>query len=236
MKRLRLFLLVGIVAGALVASGRAQSVHLSFRGADESWLNFKANSALIPWNLSGGYFSRFDLYYDPGTALDLGDGTFRFTDPTRSLWRVTMHHYGELGTFEVVRPLASMTVWENGFFFEQIKLDGLWEELELTVEFEGGNMLPNTLPVPPFQITSNHVFVQAGRAFFDVPNLAEVYGAASFSDVTARVVDSVDLYPVPEPSTYALGGVVLIGAALVCSRRHRGRAAAPRQTKASKPS
>ncbi len=215
-------LLFGVGLAISVATpAHSQLVHLAF-SESESWINFKADSVAIPWDLSGGTIDRLDVYYDLSSAVNDGDGAYTFSDPTRNVWRAVVQHAGELGTFEIIRPLTKLTVWEDSLMFEHRVDDGVaWEVAEFTLTFSGAGAQPYMLPVPPLQLGENHLFLQGGQSFFDVPHLAEAYGGASFDRATARFADRVDFYPVPEPSTYALGGAALAVASILLSRRRR---------------
>lgn len=221
------FLVFGVGLAISVATpGRSQLVHLAF-SESESWINFKADSVTIPWDLSGGTIERLDVYYDLSSAVNLGDGAYAFSDPTRNVWRVVVQHAGELGTFEIIRPLTKLTVWEDSLMFEHMIDNGVaWEVAEFTLAFSGAGAQPYMLPVPPVNLGQglgqNHFFVHGTRSFFDAPNLAEAYGGAHFDRATARFADRVDFSPVPEPATYALGGAALAIASILLSRR-RGR-------------
>ena len=94
----------------------AQLIHLAF-SESESWSVFKANSIHIPWNLTGGRVDRLDIYYDLSSAVNQGDGAYRFTDPARNVWRAIVRHR-DLGTFEIIRPLTKLTLWEDSMMFE----------------------------------------------------------------------------------------------------------------------
>lgn len=211
---------MGLVLSA-AASARAQLVHLAFSDS-QSWINFKADDVNIPWDLTGGTIDRLDIYYDLSSAINDGEGRYTFTDPSRNVWRTRVQHAGELGTFEIIRPLTKLTVWEDTLMFEHMVDDGIaWEVAEFTLSFSGAGAQPYMLPIPPVDLGPNHLVLQGGQSFFDADHLAEALGGASFDRATARFADRVDFYPVPEPSTYALGGAAIAIASMFLSRRRR---------------
>lgn len=216
------FLVFGVgLVSSVATPAFGQLVHLAFSESDSS-INFRADDINIPWNLTGGTIDRLDIYYDLSSAINDGNGSYTFTDPTRNLWRTQVQHAGELGTFEVTRPLTKLMVWEDTLMFEHLRDDGVaWEMAEFSLTFSGAGAQPFMLPLPPVQFGGTHLFLQGGQSFFDVPDLAEAYGSASFARATAQFVDGVDLYPVPEPSTYAFGGAALALASILISRRRR---------------
>ncbi len=224
MKPLRAFFSILVLGGALLGSAHAQLVHISATNPSEgvSDLIFRANSALIPWNHTSGYISRLDLYYDVNDAAG-SEGYYSFSNPDRNVWRIKVHAYG-LGDFEIIRPLQSMAAWEGGMTFEYA--GEVFEEFDLTFTFAE----PFTglgLPVPPLEFSDASYYLAGGRTFFDVPNLNEGYGGGGFESVNARLAQSVDFTPVPEPSTYAAGAVLLLGLALWHRRRRANAAALP---------
>jgi hypothetical protein len=203
-----------LLAGAFALPSHAQLVHLAFDQSENSGMIFRATSADIPWNHSGGYVSRFDFWYD---ASDL-------TNPERNLWRARVHAYGGLGDFEIIRPLQTILFGENSIEFEH-SADGVHEELDFTVWLTGVTPPETGVHVPPFTIDLEHTsfYLSGGRTFFDIPNLSEGYGFTVFNRGTASVVDSIELYPVPEPSTYAACAAALLGLVVLRARRQRSR-------------
>lgn len=217
-----------LIGGALLGTAHAQLVHLV--GTQQldggGGLIFRANDASIPWNHSGGFISRLDLYYDPNDAVPNDayfEGYYNFSNPDRNVWRIQVHAYGGLGDFEIIRPLQSMVFSETGVLFEYDGPD--FAEFDVRFEFASPVADPSTL-IPSFEFSSASYFLHAGRTFFDIPNLAEAYGGTIFETARGRIAQSVDFTPVPEPSTYAAGAVALLGLAL-WHRRRRASAASP---------
>ncbi len=212
-----------LIGGALLGTAHAQLVHLI--GTQQldggSGLIFRANDASIPWNHSGGFVSRLDLYYDPNDAIG-SEGYYTFSNPDRNVWRIKVHAYGGLGDFELIRPVQSLSIFESGMVFEYDGPD--FVEFDVRFEFASPLADPSTL-IPPFEFSSASYFLQAGRTVFDIPNLAEAYGGAVFETAGGRLAQSVDFTPVPEPSAYAAGAVALLGLVLW----HRRRASATPQ-------
>jgi hypothetical protein len=222
MKPLRAFLSVLVFGGALLGSVRAQLVHISATNPMEgsSGLIFRANDASIPWNHTAGFISRLDLYYDVNDAVG-SDGFYSFSNPDRNVWRIKVHAYG-LGDFEIIRPLQSLVAGESSMTFEYA--GDVFEEFDLTLMFAEPFTGPG-LPVPPLQFSETSYYLAGGTTFFDVPNLNEGYGGGSFESVNVRLAQAVDFTPVPEPSTYAAGAVLLLGFALWHRRRRANTAA-----------
>ncbi len=206
-----------LVGGALLGTAHAQLVHLVGTQQLEGGggLIFRANDASIPWNHSGGFISRLDLYYDPSDAVG-SEGYYTFSNPDRNVWRIKVHAYGGLGDFELTRPLQFMAFNETAVFFEYDGPD--FVEFDFRFEFANPPADPSTL-IPPFEFSSASYYLHAGRTVFDIPNLSEGYGGAVFENATGRLAQSVDFTPVPEPSTYAAGAVALVGLALWHRRR-----------------
>lgn len=224
MKPLGAFVSCLIFGGALLGTAHAQLVHLSATQPMEgsSGLIFRANDASIPWNHTGGFISRLDLYYDVNDAVG-SDGYYTFSNPDRNVWRIQVHAYG-LGDFEIIRPLQSAMMGEWGMTFEYYS-ETEFEEFDVTFEFAAPQAGPYP-PVPPFEFSQVSYYLAAGQTFFDVPDLSEGYGGAGFETASARLAQSVDFTPVPEPSTYAAGAVLLIGLA-AWRRCRRANASAP---------
>lgn len=210
MNPLRFFICSMIFGGALLASAHAQLVHLAFTEGRSNGMIFRATSAQIPWNHTGGYISRLDIWYDVNDPAD----------PTRNVWRANVFAYG-LGTFHIVRSHDGPYFQDDFMIVNHYVATGVYEEMEFA-----GSILDNVtpepgLPVPPFSVGQYGVYLAGGQSFFDVPDLAEGYGYGAFDRVTASVVQSVNFYPVPEPSTYGLIAVALLGSVIVYQKRRR---------------
>jgi hypothetical protein len=208
--------------GALIApvSINAQLVHLSVE-TDEPWLLFKADSAATPWNQSGGFVTKLDVYYD-SSAVSYGP-----LDPGRNFWKARVEH-PELGVFEFARGFDYAVVSEDGLLFSY---DGwsssgyVYEVFELGLQFDAPLPTTEHLPLPPLpglgevEHYRSYFRLEGGITFFPVEGLAEVYGGGGLMSVTATII------PIPEPSTYALGGLVLLAGVIAWRRRPVARAA-----------
>ncbi len=209
MKPLRLLSCLAIFGGALAASSFAQLVHIAFTEGDYNNMVFRANDINVPWNHTGGYISRFDVWYDVNNP----------TDPTRNLWRANVFVY-QLGNFEIIRPHDGPS-FDGNYLTLIHDQPAPYESMDLFIEVLD-NVSPGPgLPVPPFSIGSQSLFLGGGQSFYPVPDFGEGYGNGAFGRATVREVDSVVLYPVPEPSTYGLAAIAVLGAAVVWTRRRR---------------
>lgn len=207
-----------IAPGLIALSAPAQLVRLSF---EQRWeggggIIFRANSAAVPWNHAGGAITRFDLYYDAGAAVSLGEGAFRLLDPARNFWRMRIETH-ELGRFEIERPLSTLG-WNGHSLHFTHWVPAPYEEVDFYLLVDDADAA--ALPVPPFTSAPAYLALHSGRAFFDVPDLAEGYGTTSLP-LSAAVVPGVDFTPIPEPSTYGAGALIVVGAALARRRRRR---------------
>jgi len=202
-----------IFGAAVLTSAQAQLVHLSFKDPEGLFL-FRANSALIPWDHTTGDVSKFDIFYDPAADLSVP------LDPAKNVWRAIVT--SSLGNFEVVRPIQSITDSGNYLEFQYNSEPPLgYGLMDFSVSYTASHA-DSSLPVPPIDLGESNLYLSGGLDFFNIPHLGEGYGYAGFSSATAETASSVDFTPVPEPSTYALGAVALLG--LVLWKRH-GRAA-----------
>jgi hypothetical protein len=198
---------------ALLASARAQLVHLAFTEGQYNNMIFRADSVQIPWDHTGGYISRFDLWYDVANS----------SDPTRNVWRADVFIY-PLGWFEIVRSHngVSFSNENNVLDLNYLKSTGGYEQLTLSAQIVDPAPDPG-LPLPPFAISNYSLYLEGGSSFFNVPHFGDGYGNGAFDRVTISTEQSVVLNPVPEPSTYAFASASLLG--LVALYRRRNRAA-----------
>jgi hypothetical protein len=207
---------LAIFAGAVltVSPGRAQLVHVSFTESRSDDMIFRANSPEIPWNNSGGFMSRFDLWYDVTDSKN----------PSRNIWRASIHAH-ELGDFEIVR--SHETLEFNDLYLMLQLWPDTWpapesfELLDLVIELYEADVPEQGLPVPPFRVNAYGLSLSGGRSYIDVPDLAGFSGSGVFNQSSVSVVQSIELTPVPEASTYAWGAIALLGIAVVIARRRR---------------
>jgi len=213
MKAMKYTLPVVIFGAVVLTSAQAQLVHLSFKDSDGLFI-FRADSGLIPWDHTIGDVSKFDIFYDPAADLSLP------LDPAKNVWRAVVT--SSLGNFEVVRPIQYITLSADSMEFQYNGVAPLaYGVMDFSINYAASHA-DSPLPVPPIDLGESNLYLSGGLDFFNIPHLGEGYGYAGFSSATAETASSVDFTPVPEPSTYALGAVALLG--LVLWKRH-GRAA-----------
>lgn len=223
MNPLRAFLLLLASTAALAGTARAQLVHLTATQQLDGGggLLFRATDPTIPWNHTGGFISRLDIYYDLNDVVT-HDGFYTFANPDRNVWRAKVHIY-DLGDYEIIRPLQTLSVGETEMRFEY-DADFL-EEFDVTFQFATPRT-ELTPPVPPIEFGEVSYFLQ-GTGFFNIPDLSEAYGGAVFETSSAGFAQSVDLTPVPEPGAYAVGAAFLTGVVVWLRRRRANIALAP---------
>lgn len=237
------FVLLALVIGGVVASARAQLVHLTFSDLNKPFI-WQADSNSVPWNMTTGKLRYFEIYYDvatatvtqapPGRPEPDPDYFYTFSDPTRNFWRFQVTGPEEGTSFTVTHPLGTL--------YHQITFDGPsqgYQQLGLSFESESGALdlrlnfqgpFTNVgVPVPPFDfdgIVLNHL--GGGSNWFNLPHMGT--GSVSegvFASVQASVVPDVGFTPVPEASTYAIGGVAALALGIL-SRRVRQNRSAPK--------
>lgn len=214
--------LLGVVLASLAAPGlRGQLVHLQFTSSPTANydLLFRATSADIAWNQTPGLLTRLDLYFDLDDAVFQESGDITFTDPSRSFWRAHVEA-GEIGSFDIQRPIEGMQLWGTGLYLAHAHYSSPYEAFELSASFVGGDPA-SPFPAPGSVLDENAFRLEAGRSFFDYPDLLSGYGAGGFASATITVSET-PLTPVPEPATFSLAAlIVFAGAVALRVRRSR---------------
>ena len=204
-------------AGAFTAPASAQFIHLSFDvGQSEAGILFHTSNAASPWDHEIGFVTKLDLYYDAEAPL-VG------MRPGKNWWQMRVEVPSREHSFLITRPIDTISRWENGlwFIFERSG-PGVFEDFELTLVFDSLIPTEGRLPIPPLPGLGEAEFVEpgfsvfAGRTFFPVADVVEGYGGGAIYNYTAEIL------PVPEPSTYAIGALILTGAVVAVRRRRRG--------------
>lgn len=213
--------------GVLLTPVHAQLVHLSFE--IEAGLIFRANSADSPWHHVSGRVTKLDLYYDSQVPL----GAWR--DPSRNFWKMEVEVPERGREFVFARRFDEISKADDnqGLYFSFFR-SRPHEDFELSLVFESPfSAEEGRLPLPPLPAlgfteywrSSFNLF--ATQSFFPVSDIGEVYGGGEILSVTATLI------PIPEPSTYAAGALLLVAAAVVVRRRfptHRVASGAGRST------
>lgn len=209
-----------VFGGALVAPVRAQLIHLSIE--TEGSLIFHSPVAGNEWDRATGLITKFDLYYDSQVPL----GAWR--DPSKNFWKMRIEVPENGRTFDIARAFTHIGVGEDNMnlYFEYFTSIP-YEEFELLLVFaspftaaEGG------LPLAPFpalgsaEYGDSFLSVMGTRSWFPDPGIAEAYGIGEIVSVTATFI------PIPEPSTYAIGALLCIAAAIGVRRSRLRRMAA----------
>jgi hypothetical protein len=202
------------LAGVLSAPAPAQIIHLSIE-PDEAFVLFHTSNAGSPWDREVGLITKLDLYYDAESPL-LG------IRPDKNWWQMRVDVPWRDHSFLLKRPITSVYVWDRGMSFEFARhAAGVFEEFRFSLFFDDPIPTEGLLPIPPFPSLSEEDWgqssfhVDAGRTLFPVADVTEVYGGGRITDY------EVEILPVPEPSTYAAGAVVLAGVAMILRRTRR---------------
>lgn len=203
---------LAIYGAAFVTSAHAQLVHLSFKDS-VGLFTFRSDPASLVWNLTTGNISQFDLFYDPAADLSMP------LDPSRNISRALVT--SPLGNFEITLPIQTITQSDDRLEFQYAAYAPLvYGLMDFSVQYTVSHS-DTSLPVPPIDLGEADLYLSGGADLFGIPHLAEAYGYAGFNSATSENASTVDFTPVPEPSTYALGGVAVLGLALW--KRHGGR-------------
>jgi len=231
MKRF-LYPLLGLTffAGMDIANVRAQFVHLKF---ESKFTLFEARGyqAGYPWDTGGmisGIPVTFDIYYDSSTPeTSAGSNTFAFTDPSKNFFHVSADlspYMLHLPSINITRPIDFIQVSDSGFDLTFLK-DTPYEALDFNVVFASPLSSTHVLPqpqLPPLFFDDNGFAgsgfsLDGGKDMFRLPNP----GFGSLSGTLDSVEGAVhyEFPPVPEPSTYGLGGLTVMAAAI--GWRHR---------------
>ena len=196
-----------LLAATLCATARAQLIHVSTDISNGSLL-LKANHASTPWNVGVAEITSFDFTYDSQAVIGA-------LDPNKNFWHLKMNFFG-VGKFELTRPFDGVVASEQGltFTFDRSVPGSVFEEFELNLVFNSivptEGPIPNPLPALGTWGQSNvssEFFLYGGRSYFpEVFDLADVYGGAAITALHPTMT------PIPEPSTYAVGTILLVGA------------------------
>jgi len=205
-----------VFAGAFIAPATAQLVHLSF-DIGEARMLFHSIHAESPWNREGGFVTKLDLYYDAEAPL-VG------MRPGKNWWQAKVDVPAQKRSFLIARPVQEIERLENisGLRFAFRRNDAIaFEEFELTLIFDSPIATEGLLPIPPLpdldvtELSRSQFGLFGGQTFFPVADVAEGFGGGQIYGIL----------PVPEPSTYAIGALVLMGVVVAIRRRRcRGEA------------
>ena len=194
-------------AGAMLTPGAAQLVHLSF-SQPQNTLHFRAEHIL---NFTIGQMTRLDIFYD----VEQQKGPVANRNPSRNFWHARVESY-RLGNFDVIRPIVGIGIFPSStpglssFWLRHREDATNYDQFEFKLDFTDSD--PTEIPVPPFVLGRNTFVLDAGRSFFDAPGLNYGYGDGGFGIATATIVPYPGFRPIPEPSTYALGALIMLSA------------------------
>jgi len=239
MKRfLPLLLSLSIYAGADVASAHAQFVHLKFE-TRSSLFEARGSQAGRPWDTGGmlsGIPMTFDIYYDASTAETSPDSsTFAFTDSSKNFFHVGANlapFAPGLPALNITRPIDSIHVLDTGInltFFH----DKPYETLDAFISFATPLSSTHFLPVPelpPLLYDENGnaqsgFSLNGGQDMFRLPHPGFGFATGALELVSASV--NPEFPPVPEPSTYGLGGLAVMSAAIAWRHRRQQKTVMP---------
>lgn len=201
-------------AGAFGAPTSAQFIHMSFDiGVEDAGILFHTSSAASPWDHEFGFVTKLDLYYDAEAPL-VG------MRPGKNWWQMKVDVPFQDHEFLITRSVDSILRSENSLLFISERFGpGVFEDFELLLIFDSVIPTEGLLPIPPLPALGEWEFAEpnfsvfAGRTYFPVADVVEGYGGGRIYGYTAEIM------PVPEPSTYAIGALVLTGAAIAVRRR-----------------
>ena len=194
-----------------MSAASAQLVRLSFTLEPDPVILFRAGHATTPWDRAAGFVTDLDLQYD----LQATPGMLA---PERNFWHAHIES-SELGNFDLVRPIHDIYVMGNYVEFSYRNRMGPFETFSLSLVFHEDVSLHGEMPRPPFPgldtegLLRSGFSIDGGRSYFDVPDLAEGYGGGR--------IQSVEMTPIPESSTYGLGLLVVLSTVLL--KRHHAR-------------
>jgi hypothetical protein len=199
-------------AGMPVAPALAQLVHISVNNP-EGHLLFKTDDASISWNTSAGFITQLDFTFDSQARAGA-------LNPARNFGHMRVENPALGRVFNITLPFQWASVSDQSLLLQcYISKPGVFIDSEFSLVFDSPVADDGTLPdfpLPGLGVTeySRSTFdFWSGNAPFHVRHLAEAYGIMDIESVT------VTLVPIPEPSTYALAGLALLGAVIALRRR-----------------
>ncbi len=226
-------LLLGLaLSTGMAATASAQFVHLKFE-TEASLFEARGSKAGYPWDTGGmlsGIPFTFDIYYDASTVeTSPGSGSFRFTDPSKNYFHVS----ADLSPFllkipdiNITRPIDSITLFDKGFDLTFLK-DTPYEALDFNVVFASPLASTHWLPqptLPPlfindFGFNDSGFSLNGGQDMFRLPNpgFGAIYGSVKLVSESVHA----EFPPVPEPSVYGLGGLGVLGMAVMLRHRRK---------------
>lgn len=217
--------LFSLLAAALTCvTSQAQLVHLHADGTviqkfgGESWWSGSGDAAGAP--------AALDLYYEANLPADPGEPgvparTYRPGNPLNNRWRI------QFGAVDITAPFDTIQVTDSGLSVYFADLANGFSTLDLRLTFTSDPSPGFELPRPPFPSlglpsdpelpwsTSQSTWAfDTGSGF----GLEEGGLQVRVDRVTGEIRS---FQPVPEPSTYAVSALLLIGATLIMKHRRR---------------
>jgi hypothetical protein len=208
-----------VFVGALLAPARAQLIHLSIE--TEGSLIFHSPVAGNEYDHATGLITKLDVYYDSQVPL----GAWR--DPSRNFWKMRVDVPEAGSSFVFARSFDQIYVGEDkmGISFEYFR-SMPYEEFSFSLIFatpftasDAGFPLPPLPALGSTEWVASSYKVMGTRSWFPDPGVAEAYGLGGISSVTATFI------PVPEPSTYAVGALLMVAVVIGVRRRSLRRSA-----------
>lgn len=222
-----------------VARVHAQFVHFQFKSRF-TLFEARGYKAGYPWDTNGmlsGIPVTFDIYYDASTPeVSAGSGRFVFNDPSKNYFHVSANladYALTLPAINITRPIDSITVFDTGFdltFFNEKPS----EALDFDIVYARPQPFTGTLPIPSLPELLINDFGSPDSGFtldgvqdmFRLPNPG--FGFLSGTLELSQEGIHSEFPPVPEPSTYGLGGLAVMAAAIAW--RHRRKQGIPATT------
>jgi hypothetical protein len=228
MRRYPFVLALVAFSGIGANPARAQLVHITLTsfGLDSQGILSSLDPAATwnPWQLQGPV--TLDIYYDPSelsASIGFEGGTVFTGVPSNNFWTLTFAGPPPRPTFVIDRPLV-LEPELNGFSINyQSGPDPSEDQFNTLVNFDTPSPLTSaSLPIPPFGVLAGDstLSLTADEGLLGLPE-AQGFLFGSWDTYSVAIVP--DFEPVPEPSTYGIGALGVMLAAVGLRRMRLSR-------------